>query len=153
MILAAEPRLAPLLEADAGIAALSTAGLSAWAARSAVRMEPDELVSSAELQHLLAGEGGLVWQTLSPTAAERRRAAAASLAVWQTRFAAASSFELQSSRNLIWWSVGYARFLQRTGEGQAAAGFLSMALLQSPNDPDLLSLMREISDPRSAPGN
>ncbi len=153
MIGEAEPRLAPILAADPSVAALSSSGLSAWAARSAVRMEPDELVSSEERQHLLAGEGGLVWQTLSPTAAERTRAAAASLAVWQTRFAAASSFELQSSRNLIWWSVGYARFLQQTGDRSAAAGFVALALQRSPNDPDLLDLMRQLSDGRNGTGN
>ena len=153
MIVEAEPRLAPVLAADSSVAALSTAGLSAWASRSAVRMEPDELVSTEERQHLLAGEGGLVWQAFSPTAAERAEAAAQALTAWEDRFSGASNFELQSSRNLIWWSVGYARFLQRTGDPKAAAGFLAMAIRQSPNDPVLLGLMRQLSDGRKGTGN
>jgi hypothetical protein len=108
-------------------------------------MEPDELVSREERRHLIAGEGGLVWQSEAPSASERAEAAAAALSAWQERFSEASTYELQSSRNLIWWSVGYARFLQRTGDREAAAGFLAMALRQSPNDPDLLKLMREIA--------
>ena len=153
MIVAGEPQLAPLLQADPSNASLSISALTAWAGRSAVRIEPDELVSREERQHLLAGEGSLVWQSKAPTATERAAAAAAALSAWQERFSEASTFELQSSRNLIWWSVGYARFLQRTGDREAAAGFLSMALRQSPNDPDLLGLMRELTDGRSEPAN
>jgi len=153
MIVAAEPRLAPLLQADPSNASLSTPALSAWADRSAVRMEPDELVSSEERQHLLAGEGGLVWQSVAPTAAERQGAAIVALDAWKRRFSEGSSFELQSSRNLIWWSVGYARFLQRTGDPKAAAGFLAMALRQSPNDPDLVGFMRALTGKSGEKGN
>jgi hypothetical protein len=153
MIVASEPRLAPLLQADASVAALSIAGLSAWADRSAVRMEPDGLVSRGERQHLLADAGGLAWRTAVPTAEEREEAAAAALLAWETRFPTGSSLELQSSRNLIWWSIGYARFLQQTGDRSAAAGFAAMALERSPNDPDLLGLMRAITSGSGEPGN
>jgi len=153
MIVAAEPRLAPLLQADASVAALSTAGLSAWADRSAVVIEPDELVSGEEREHLLADAGGLVWQTEIPTDSQRQGAAAVAFDAWKRRFPEGSSIELQTSRNLIWWSVGYARFLQRTGDGESAAAFLSIALLKTPNDPDLLDLQRQILELHSAPEN
>ena len=144
MIAASDPRLAAVIAAPASTASLAPAALTVWAQRAAVRIEPDELVAPAEAAHLLAGADGLVWRPEAPTSAERKAAASVAFEVWRRRFQNAPTFELQSSRNLIWWSVGYARFLQRTGTPEAAASFLSLALAQSPRDPDLLALQRQL---------
>lgn len=150
MVLAREPRLSSVLKADASRGGLSVAALSTWDARAAVRVEPDELVSDEELAHLTAGTAALDWTDMRPTSEERERSARTGLSRWRLRFPPGSAFELQTSRNLIWWSVGYARFLQRTGRPESAAAFLGLALEQSPNDPDLLALQRQLQTPARA---
>lgn len=144
MMSRSEPVLTPVLDAPAGTAMLSVPALTNWAERAAVRMEPDELVPPDELRHLVTGSAGLIWERDSATSSDRGRAAAVAIDAWERRFPSGSATELQTSRNIIWWSVGNARFLERTGHPGEADAFLALALLRSPEDPDLLALRQRL---------